>query len=75
MSFGDSSWNMRLRAWIDNAKRHPQVRSAINMAIVRKFRANNVEIPFPQRDLHVRSPLPVPLVSMNNGNAGQSEAG
>jgi small-conductance mechanosensitive channel len=55
--FGDSSWNMRLRAWIGNPKRHPQVRSALNCAIVRKFREYEVEIPFPQRDLHVRSPL------------------
>jgi small-conductance mechanosensitive channel len=57
--FGDSSWNIRLRAWISNPKTHPQVRSALNCAIVRKFRENGIEIPFPQRDLHVRSPLPV----------------
>lgn len=61
--FGDSSWDMQLRAWIDNPKRYHQVRSALNCAIVKKFRAHNVEIPFPQRDLHVRSPLPVPLSS------------
>jgi len=61
MGFGDSAWNMRLRAWINDPKRHPRVRSALNCAIVRKFRANGVEIPFPQRDLHLRSPLPLPL--------------
>jgi len=60
--FGDSSWNMKLRVWIDNPKRHPAVRSDINCAIVRKFRENGVEIPFPQRDFHLRSPLPTPLV-------------
>jgi small-conductance mechanosensitive channel len=60
--FGDSSWNMRLRLWIDNPKRHPVVRSDINCAIVRKFRENGVEIPFPQRDFHLRSPLPTPLL-------------
>jgi small-conductance mechanosensitive channel len=60
--FGDSSWNMRLRVWIDNPKRHPVVRSDINCAIVRKFRENGVEIPFPQRDFHLRSPLPTPLL-------------
>jgi small-conductance mechanosensitive channel len=63
--FGDSSWNMQLRAWIDSPKRYHQVRSALHCAIVRKFRENGVEIPFPQRDLHVRSPLPVPLVAEN----------
>ena len=55
VEFGDSSWNMELRVWIPNPKRFWQVRSVINCAIVRKFRENNVEIPFPQRDLHVRS--------------------
>lgn len=67
--FGDSSWNMRLRAWISNPKRHPQIRSALNCAIVRKFRENGVEIPFPQRDLHVRSPLPVPLATAAQSGA------
>ena len=60
--FGDSSWNMKLRIWIDDPKRHPVVRSDINCAIVRKLRENGVEIPFPQRDLHLRSPLPTPLL-------------
>jgi len=60
--FGDSSWNMKLRVWIDNPKRHPVVRSEINCAIVQKFRENGVEIPFPQRDFHLRSPLPTPLL-------------
>ena len=60
--FGDSSWNMKLRIWIDNPKRHPVVRSDINCAIVRKFRENGVEIPFPQRDFHLRSPLPTPIL-------------
>lgn len=60
VSFGDSSWDLRLRFWIDDPKRYYYVRSDINCAIVRKFRENNIEIPFPQRDLHVRSSVPVP---------------
>jgi len=60
-NFGDSSWDMMLRAWIGDPKRHPIIQSELNCAIVDKFRQNSVEIPFPQRDLHVRSPLPVPL--------------
>jgi small-conductance mechanosensitive channel len=62
-NFGDSSWDMLLRVWISSPKRHPVVRSDLHCAIVEKFRANGVEIPFPQRDLHVRSPLPVPLTT------------
>lgn len=60
-NFGDSSWDMLLRAWIAAPQRHPMIRSELNCAIVHKFREYNIEIPFPQRDLHVRSPIPVPL--------------
>ena len=63
MSFGDSAWEMRLRIWIEDPKKYNEVRSDINCAIVRKFRANKIEIPFPQLDLHVRSPLPLPFAS------------
>jgi len=42
-------------------KRHYITRSEINCAVVRKFRQYGIEIPFPQRDLHVRSPLPLPI--------------
>jgi small-conductance mechanosensitive channel len=61
--FGDSSWNMILRVWIPSPKKYYVFQSEINCNIVRKFREKNIEIPFPQRDLHVRSPLPVPFSS------------
>ena len=73
LGFGDSSWNMRLRVWIAHPKRHPYIRSDINCAIVRKFRTNGVEIPFPQRDLHVRSPLPIPLNTQESRLEPESE--
>ena len=63
LEFGDSAWNMRLLAWVKDPQGRRQVHSDINCAIVKKFRANGVEIPFPQRDLHVRSPVPLPLMT------------
>lgn len=60
-AFGDSSWEMKLRCWIEDPKQHREVTSDLNCAIVRKFRENNVEIPFPQRDLHVRSSISIPM--------------
>lgn len=60
VGFGDSSWNMQLRAWIPDVKGHPHIRNELNQAIVRKFRERNIEIPFPQRDLHVRSSVNIP---------------
>jgi small-conductance mechanosensitive channel len=72
--FGDSSWNMRLRLWIDNPQGHHLIRSDINGAIVRKFREKGIEIPFPQRDLHVRSPLAVPVSKQEMINYRRKES-
>ncbi len=62
LSFGDSAWNLRLRVWLPNPKNHHKIRSELNIAIVRKFRERNIEIPFPQQDLHVRSSVPIPVL-------------
>lgn len=64
IQFGDSSWNMQLRVWID-IRNMPRARNELNQAIVRKFRENEIEIPFPQRDLHVRSSVSLPVSSEN----------
>jgi small-conductance mechanosensitive channel len=61
VGFGDSSWDLELRVWLGSPKRYQQVKSDLNCAIVKKFRENNVEIPFPQRDLHLRSSIPLPV--------------
>lgn len=61
--FGDSSWDMVLVVWLGTPKRYYLTRSEINCAIVKKFRDRDVEIPFPQRDLHIRSPLPMPFAA------------
>lgn len=61
IEFGESSWNMQLRAWIEDVKNYPRIRNELNQAIVRTFRKYDIEIPFPQRDLHVRSSVKLPL--------------
>lgn len=53
--FGDSSLNFMLLFWIPNAVEKYDVISEINHAIDAGFRKNGIEIPFPQRDLHLRS--------------------
>ena len=53
--FGDSSLNFMLLFWIPNAAQKYDVISEINYAIDAGFRKNGIEIPFPQRDLHLRS--------------------
>lgn len=53
--FGDSSLNFILLCWVPNAVMKFDVISELNHAIDRGFREAGVEIPFPQRDLHLRS--------------------
>jgi small-conductance mechanosensitive channel len=65
-NFGESSWNMQLRAWLKDPYEYYRIKSRLNQAIVRKFRENKVEIPFPQRDLHLRSSIPYPVKGEDN---------
>jgi small-conductance mechanosensitive channel len=45
-----------LRAWSDTQVHHRgRLVSALNVAIYERFREHDIEIPFPQRDLHIRS--------------------
>ena len=53
--FGDSSLNFELLVWSDDPPRHLQLKSRLNYAIDAAFRRHDIQIPFPQRDLHVKS--------------------
>ena len=56
VGFGDSSLNFELGVWTSEMTSKPRrFRSDLNYAIERKLREHNIEIPFPQRDLHLRS--------------------
>ncbi len=54
-NFGDSSLDFRLYFWVEEVFYVEKLRSALRFAIDEKFRAHHVEIPFPQRDLHLKS--------------------
>lgn len=57
--FGDSSLNFVLRVWNQNLVHTKYVLySRLNFAIWDKFKQNGIQIPFPQRDLHLRSGFP-----------------
>jgi small-conductance mechanosensitive channel len=55
IEFGDSSLNMELLVWTVEPAKHFLLRSRLNYAIDAAFRREGVEIPFPQRDVHVKS--------------------
>jgi small-conductance mechanosensitive channel len=58
-NFGDSSVDFTLLFWIaDVVKGRWAPQSEVMFAIWRKFREAGIEIPFPQRDVHIRSSSP-----------------
>ncbi len=59
LEFGDSSLNFDLLVWIEDSPRQYFVRSDLNFAIVKAFREQDITIPFPQRDLHIQSAVPL----------------
>lgn len=67
LEFGDSSLNFDLLVWIADPPRQYFVISDLNFAIVRAFRARGITIPFPQRDVHVRSAVPIYLEGRGTG--------
>jgi small-conductance mechanosensitive channel len=58
--FGESSLDFQLLAWLADPRDENAVASEMRFAIDQAFRAEGIEIPFPQRDLHLRSGLPAP---------------
>jgi len=54
--FGESSLNFLLRVWTKKFATTPGVlRSELYFAINRAFKEHGIEIPFPQRDIHIKS--------------------
>src|SRR5262245_43622107 len=58
--FGDSSLHFELGVWTNDMVVAPRrFRSDLNFAIEAKLRENNIEIPFPQRELRFRAGSPL----------------
>lgn len=56
-NFGDNSIDMELRIWISDPENGiSNVRSAVRVSIWDTFKEHDIEIPFPQRDVHIKSP-------------------
>jgi len=52
--FGDSSLNFTVLFWSDDIFRIENVKSEIRVEIFNLFKENNIQIPFPQRVLHIQ---------------------
>jgi len=79
LDFGDSSLNFEVLFWSRDFMRIENVKSDIRFAIDAAFRAKDVEIPFPQRDLWIRGGPPGMFPVQENkedkagGDAGAGE--
>lgn len=56
LEFGDNGILLELRLWINDPELGlNSVRSDVNMAIFRKFKQAGITIPFPQRDVYIKT--------------------
>ena len=66
MEFADSGIELQMRVWIaDPENGFANVTSDINLAIWKAFKKANITIPYPQRDLHIKS-MPAKGVSLED---------
>ncbi len=55
IGFGDSSVDFELKFWIDDPLSGKTITSQLVCDIWQKFADHDIEIPYPQRDLHIRN--------------------
>ncbi|MCI4666925.1 MAG: mechanosensitive ion channel [Bacteroidia bacterium] len=55
VEFGDSSLNFELLFWTRFPVMYEDILSDLHFKVDSEFRKNNINIPFPQRDLHIKS--------------------
>jgi len=72
--FGESSLDFELRCYVKDTDYFLTCKSDLNMAIDKAFREQGIEIPFPQRDLHLRDGPPVRLDIVNDQPAASGSA-
>ena len=53
--FGESSLDFSVLVWIEDPREDLRISSDLRFAIHAALQAANIEIPYPQRDLHLRS--------------------
>lgn len=71
--FGDSSLNFELRAWSNRFEESIRVQSEISVQVNDALKREGIEIPFPQRDLHVRSVSPRAGAELRGAAGGETD--
>lgn len=68
--FGDSSLNFKLRFWV-HYEVGLQAKSDVSIEVYNQFAKHGIEIPFPQRDLHIKN---MPDMKEDRGSLPQSDS-
>ena len=55
--FGDSALIFQLLFWIEKPEMRGRVVDSVNSVIYNRFIENNIEIPFPQRTIHIKKTI------------------
>lgn len=72
VDFGASSVDFVVLVWVDDAKIRGRVAGELRMQIWDALKANHIEIPYPQQDIHIRSGLLPAAVEGETATAGKS---
>ena len=52
--FGESGLNLQLLCWIEKPEKRGLVVDELSVQIYNEFNSNNINIPFPQRTVHIK---------------------
>ena len=62
LGFGDNAVNLELRIWIKDPQNGlTNVKSQVLLEVWDRFHDHGIEFPFPQRDLHLKSAVPLKI--------------
>ena len=60
VNFGPSSLDFTVLAWVEDATIKGKVAGQLRLQIWDMLKANNIEIPYPQQDVHIRKSMDLP---------------
>jgi small-conductance mechanosensitive channel len=73
VNFGESSLDFLVLVWVDEAMNKGKVAGELRLMFWDAFLEQGIEIPYPQRDLHIRSGLPLEWDQAQNGPDGMAQ--
>jgi small-conductance mechanosensitive channel len=75
MEFGGDSVNLQLRVWIKDPKRGVvNVTSDVLLGVWDLYKENDIDFPFAQRDLHIKSAVPLPVQIASSDSLAEPDA-